>query len=383
VKRLPTVCLVALALLCAALVAGCGSSVARQPVANPYSSLQTPGPPPAARSGSQVWAVGMPTLVVASANGGATWQTGRASTIGDPFTQVLYAVAFADARQGWAVGKSGLILSTSDGGSHWAVSHRDVPDVCLRGVAAIGRHTAVAVGYARSTALGLIVVTADGGTTWQTRYAGPDVLRAVAFADARHGWAVGSKGILVTADGGAHWRLQRAVSSFYGFAAVTFADARHGWAVGGTGDAPAEPGFVMTTRDGGVHWTTTLLSGAVDRLNGVSFVDALHGWVVGNRGVVYRTRDGGRSWVLSHVNAYWELGAVAFSDARHGWAIVHPHWTFGASSSGDSQRGWGLLRQLDLLTTSDGGVTWSAVKTADGIASPVILTAVTCRDVPD
>ena len=100
----------------------------------------------------------MPTLVVASANGGATWQTGRVSTIGDPFTQVLYAVAFADARQGWVVGKSGLILPTSDGGSHWAVSHRDVPDVCLRGVAAIGRHTAVAVGYARSTALGLIVV---------------------------------------------------------------------------------------------------------------------------------------------------------------------------------------------------------------------------------
>ena len=135
---------------------------------------------------------------------------------------------------------------------------------------------------------------------------------------------MGSKGILVTADGGVHWRLQHAVSSFYDLAAVTFADARHGWAVGGTGDAPAEPGFVMTTRDGGVHWTTTLLSGAVDRLNGVSFVDALHGWVVGNRGVVYRTRDGGRSWVLGHVNAYWELGAVAFSDARHGWPLVHP-----------------------------------------------------------
>ncbi len=375
-SRLIALALLCAALLCVALAAGCGSS--GRP-ADPYSALQTPGPPPAARNGAQVWAVGMPVLVVASANGGATWRTSRASTAGDPFTQILYAVAFADSRHGWAVGKGGLILASSDGGAHWTVRHRDAPDVCLLGVTASGARSALAVGNARSGALGIIEATTDGGATWQTRYAGPDVLRAVAFADARHGWAVGSTGILATTDGGVHWRLQRAVSSFYRFTAVTFADARHGWAVGGTGSAPMEPGFIMATSDGGAHWTT-LLPGTVDRLNGVAFVDARRGWVVGNQGVVYRTSDGGRSWALSHVDIHWELGAVTFSDARHGWAIVHPHWSLGAVSSDDSERGWGLLRQLDLLATSDGGATWTAVKTADGLASPVILTAVTCRD---
>ena len=374
-KRLPKSRLLVLALLCAALVAGCGSGGR----ADPYGALQTPGPPPAARGGSQVWAVGMPVLVVASANGGATWRTSRASMLGDPFAQILYAVAFADARHGWAVGKGGIVLASSDGGARWAVRHRDTADVCLLGVTAIGARSALAVGYARNGALGIIEATVDGGKTWRTRYAGPDVLRAVAFADARHGWAVGSTGILATTDGGAHWRLQRAVSSFYRFTAVTFADARHGWAVGGTGAAPMKPGFIMTTIDGGAHWTT-LLPGTLDRLNGVSFVDGLRGWIVGNRGVVYHTTDGGRSWVLGHVDVHWELGAVTFSDARHGWAIVHPHWSLGAASSGDSERGWGLLRQLDLLATSDGGATWTAVKTADGLASPVILTAVACRD---
>ena len=375
-KRLPNGWLTALVLLCSALAAGCGSSGR---AVNPYGALQTPGPPPAARSGSQVWAVGMPLLAVTSADGGATWRTSGNSTVGDPFTQTLYAVAFANARQGWAVGKTGVILATSDGGARWTVQHHDAKDVCLLGVAAIGARGALAVGYVHDGALGIVVATADAGKTWQTRYVGSDVLTAVSFADARHGWAVGTTGVLATADGGAHWRLQRAVSRFYHLTAVTFADARHGWAVGGTGQAPKKPGFIMATSDGGAHWTTRL-PGTSDRLNGVSFVDALRGWVVGNRGVVYRTQDGGRSWALSHLDAHWELGAVAFSDAGHGWAVVHPRWSLGAASSGDSERGWGLLRQLDLLATSDGGATWAPVQTAHGLATPVILPAVTCRD---
>ncbi len=274
---LPCAALLCAVLLCAVLVVGCGSSGRR---VDPYGALQTPGPPPAARSGAQVWAVGMPVLVVASADGGATWRTAGASTHGDPFTQILYAVAFADSRHGWAVGKAGLVVASSDGGAHWAVRHRDAADVCLLGVVAISGRSAQAVGYARDGALGIVESTSDAGKTWQTRYAGRDALRAVAFADARHGWAVGSTGILATTDGGAHWRLQRAVSGMYRFSAVTFADARHGWAVGGAGAGPLKPGFIMTTTDGGAHWST-FMPGTPDRLNGVSFVGARRGWVVG------------------------------------------------------------------------------------------------------
>ena len=82
------------------------------------------------------------------------------------------------------------------------------------------------------------------------------------------------------------------------------------------------------------------------------------------------------------MNPSWELGAVAFSDARHGWAVVHPHWEPSTVSSSDAKHGWGLLQQLTLLTTSDGGSTWAAVKTAHALASPAILTDVACMDVP-
>jgi photosystem II stability/assembly factor-like uncharacterized protein len=162
---------------------------------------------------------------------------------------------------------------------------------------------------------------------------------------------------------------------------VTFSDARHGWAVGGTGSGVIEPGFIMATSDGGAHWTTQL-SATSDRLNGVSFVDSRRGWVVGNGGVLYRTTNGGRSWALVQLSTSWELGAVAFSDAAHGWAIVHPHWDFHTASGAGDKDGWGLLQQLALLRTVDGGSKWTVVQSARGLASPVILTDVTCKDVP-
>jgi photosystem II stability/assembly factor-like uncharacterized protein len=362
-------------LLSVLLVAGCGSS---RDTGSPYGALQTPGPPPAARPGSHVWAVGMPLLVVASANGGATWQTSHRTTTGDPFTQVLYRVAFGDAGHGWAVGKAAVIVATSDGGSSWAVQHEKTMDVCLLGVAATDALHAWAVGYTDARRRGLVLATVDGGATWQRQYAGSDALNAVAFGDVRHGWAVGSTGILATSDGGAHWRLQRAVSDLNLYM-VACSGVRHCWAVGGAGSGMIKPGFVMATSDGGAHWATQL-SATKDRLNGVSFVDARHGWIAGAAGVLYRTNDGGASWTLIQLDRSLELGAVSFSDREHGWMIVHPTWRPDLALSSNAKRGWGLLHQLALLATSDGGSTWTVVQSAEGIAAPVILTDVASRD---
>jgi len=366
--------LVVCVLLTVLFAASCGSD--RQ-VPNPYGALQTPGPPPPARPGAQVWAVGTPLLVVTSANGGATWTTSHRVTTDNPFSEVLFGVTFADARHGWAVGRAGVVLATTDGGSQWTMQHVATNAVCLLQAAATDARHAWAVGLAGNGASGLILATTDGGSTWQAQYDGPDVLSAVAFSDARHGWAVGSKAILVTADGGAHWCVQRPVASRYHLKAVAFSDARHGWAVGGMGNADRKPGFIMATSDGGKHWTTKL-SQTLDCLNGVSFVDARHGWVVGNWGVLYRTTDGGATWTLIHLNPYWGLGAVSFGDTRHGWAVVHPE----SAPSGDTAHGWGVLHQLALLATSDGGTTWVPVRTAQGPAGPVIITDVTCRETP-
>jgi photosystem II stability/assembly factor-like uncharacterized protein len=71
-----------------------------------------------------------------------------------------------------------------------------------------------------------------------------DLLYAIAFADAAHGWAVGanvdSKGthatpvIFATSDSGRTWKAQDASAADSGTVldSVAFADIAHGWAVG-------------------------------------------------------------------------------------------------------------------------------------------------------
>jgi photosystem II stability/assembly factor-like uncharacterized protein len=67
-----------------------------------------------------VWIVGRPgSIVLHSADSGASWQT---ISTGQPIP--LEAVWFSDRQRGWAVGALGTILATKDGGLSWQVQRR-------------------------------------------------------------------------------------------------------------------------------------------------------------------------------------------------------------------------------------------------------------------
>jgi len=155
-------------------------------------------------------------------------------------------------------------------------------------------------------------------------------LRAVAFSDAIHGWAVGSGGaILATTDGGATWKAQSSgtSASLYG---VAFSDATHGWAVG-------SGGAILATTNGGATWKAqSSRTGAF--LTGVAFSDATHGWAVGSGGAVLATTDGGDTWIAQKSGTGAHLYAVAFSDATRGRVVGFD----------------GII-----LATTNGGATWS------------------------
>lgn len=98
-------------------------------------------------------------------------------------------------------------------------------------------------------------------------------------------------------------------------------------------------------------------------LRAVSFVDARTGFVVGDEGLCLKTDDGGDSWKTVPTGSKARLRDVRFKDARHGWICGdgdpdapdvkdgHVMW----SSEEGSRRTCGTL-----LTTADGGDTWSA-----------------------
>ena len=322
----------------------------------------TERPTSATRPGAFVYAVGIFDLIMRSSDGGATWSQVHCDS---PRTALgaLWSVRFADPRLGWTVGMYS-ILATKDRGLHWSSRYTGSVTLHLSDIACSGARQVWVVGHRyrpHSESSGdpsgteaVILSTMNSGATWRVQTL-PQLawLRGVAFADPRHGWAVGEDRtqrygvIVVTSDGGRHWRSQQRFE-WTDFTAVTCTDAAHVWAVGGPTEYPAStlrptPPMVVATSDGGVRWHTQLLADAKTSgdMNAVDFIDARHGWVVGSK-TVFATSDGGVTWRARPPDAgpatskstYY---SVSFADAQHGWIVVN---------------------HRQLLTTSDGGRKW-------------------------
>lgn len=127
---------------------------------------------------------------------------------------------------------------------------------------------------------------------------------------------------------------------------VFFLDADRGWAVG-------DRGVIWHTNDGGRTWREQQ-SPTTCRLESVQFLDGEIGWAVGGctqpythqtSGVVLRTRDGGKTWTTVPSLLLPALRQVKFFDTKVGWAI----------GDGSSLYGSGVFR------TDDGGKTWAPV----------------------
>lgn len=272
---------------------------------------------------THVWAVGDGGTILASTDGGATWN-GQASGVAAGLTGVW----FSDASHGWVVGASSwsgdCILNTSDGGAHWTMqlpgTFLGLQDVCF----ADTLHGCAVGDYGG-------IVTSDGGLTW-TPSAVPSQSTAVSFADADHGCVVSASGYLMTtSDGGTTWAWQQVTVDPWmqrAWSDVWFTDASHGWLVGIPG--------VYATSDGGVTWERQDAAQA----SSVSFLDSLHGWVT--CGVtVMSTSDGGDTWITHDTGSRYGVSDISFADATHGCAI-----------------GGGSYANADILTTGDGGLTW-------------------------
>jgi photosystem II stability/assembly factor-like uncharacterized protein len=265
------------------------------------------------------WAVGGidRATIRATSDGGRSWQAQHA-----PGTNGLSAVSFADDRHGWAVGIHNLVLRTSDGGAHWTVQSPHIAcDGNLYGVWFVDDHRGWIVGSG-----GVIETTADSGQKWSAQRSGSgEDLQSVQFTDRRHGWIQTDGGILRTADGGASWTRSYTASSRHSeiVADATFLSPTLGWASGSQDDGSANHGVVSQTTNGGQSWTTHDITTFDDvRFGAIAFTDARHGWVGGYQGELFYTDNGGVSWAEHDPSTVGiRLYAIVFRDATHGWAV--------------------------------------------------------------
>lgn len=335
-------------------------------------------------------AYGRPThraVIYHTANGGSNWteQTYAAEEARITFT----AVDFIDDLHGWVVGfhhvfaaPEGVIFHTQDGGQTW---ERQSPNHNLMDVQFIDALRGYTVGFDYIGAQGPPVLrTQDGGATWEKvvmRNNDLEGLYAVNVSEERV-VALGDHDFLALSSDpwgyyepplGKNLFTQEYINIHYTFQDVFFADALHGWAVGSRSFLPDHSGQVIFhTSDAGQTWhkqyeqpplLDTLFS--VFRLDSVFFIDDQTGWAVGmseydqsydQRWAILFTDDGGQTWQEQgnelNVNLAPEFLDVQFLDSQHGWALEDGHY------DPDSDE-----MTIYLASTQDGGQNWEWVNT--------------------
>ncbi|NCO05237.1 MAG: hypothetical protein GW939_03780, partial [Candidatus Magasanikbacteria bacterium] len=271
-------------------------------------------------------------------------QSGRCSLATETVSPVNIAgfvedVDFVDENNGWAVGNAGVILSTSDQGIGWEEQNSSV-SVDLYGVDFITESRGIAVG-----AEGTVVKTEDGGATW-TRVADTgtlDRLTSVDFVSGQVGYAAGDDGsFLRTTDGGNSWThesLQYNEQQLSTITNILFIGENRGMVI-------TDNGQLLLTMDGGVTWEAKIQEQGV--FHDIFFIDNSIGWAIGSDVGLWRTLDGGNTWNSldytfddnSTVRGSQAL-AISFTSARDGLFA-------GANGS--------------LYRTANGGLTWVFVE---------------------
>jgi len=235
----------------------------------------------------------------------------------------------------WATGSDGTVLRTTDGGRFWTRFHLGA-GLEIRDVHAFDAQTAYVLVVTEPAS---VLRTRDGGGTWEELYRCPEpgaFLDSFSFLDRDHAILFGDPIdgrflILVTADGGATWEPAEAPAAEEGEAAFAASGTcvvsagEHAWI--GTGGHVSR---VLRSTDAGRTWTatpSTLLAGTpTTGVYSVAFRDARHGVVVGGdytapqearRNAAY-TRDGGLTWTGAGAEALprGQRAAVAWVPGR-------------------------------------------------------------------
>lgn len=253
------------------------------------------------QAGDRVVAVGLRGMIAVSDDAGATWVQKPG-----PVQSDLLAVFFLDSRLGWASGHDGVILHTVDGGESW------VPQLDGRRAAATlpewyrERIDAGEVDY--QPFLEEVELNYRGGPSLP--------FLGIWFENASKGYAVGSFGMLLaTEDGGATWRPALHEIDNPEYLHLNAIDGRGGVAIiaserGTLFRRDAETGRFEQVDTG--H-TGSFFSVAINEQTVVA--GAL-------RGVVYASRDAGRTWTRAEAPLTQTVSGAHYIDASRRFVLV-------------------------------------------------------------
>ena len=260
---------------------------------------------------SNGWTVNLAGEIYRTRDGGNTWQLLWKDT-----SAAFRSIGFADSLRGWAgtVFSTNPLYETKDGGAHWTpvdnLPASRPSGIC--GLSVVNDSVVYGVGtFFQTTPL---IKTVDGGKTWNAidLSSQAKTLIDVRFFSADSGFVTGGFAaqdnapladlkavILFTANGGQTWETRYHSDSLGTWTwKLAFPSGRTVFASVERFSKPQ--GIVLKSLDGGARWSETFFNGQSD-VQGVGFVDSLHGWV-GTHDSSYTTEDGGNTW---HPFEFW------------------------------------------------------------------------------
>jgi photosystem II stability/assembly factor-like uncharacterized protein len=292
-----------------------------------------------------VWAIGDGGTLLRTVDSGKTWTPQPTGTTADLHAIALQYGELGEPEDGWIVGDDGVILVTFDGGETWIDRSLAVP-ADLRDVFFVGdRGWAVAQGDTDDVTADLYVTT-DGGFTWQAQPTGipGGSFTAVLFIDDQIGWIAGTSSetaggaIYHTTDGGLTWTLQWSFEN-HGKWPVELIYQWDGsiWMVGQY-SLSGHGELKLVSRDGGATWAEAPHA-TEHGIYDLTFTDDERAVAVGLHGAIITTDDGGLTWTERRVA---DFGAHAT--------------LLGVEFSDPPRRGWAVGTGGTILVTTSGGI---------------------------
>ncbi len=187
-----------------------------------------------------IFACGVYGLLLKTTNGGNTW------TNYPGITRDLVAIYFVNTNTGWIGGSGQIILKTTNSGINWINQRGGSLPGGITDIQFVDEFFGVASTAVIGAADGQILVTGNGGITWNVMISGPDYdFTSVYFTDVYTGWFLSNNVIGKTTNTGGEWELT--TSGIPGSnASIFFINNNTGWVVGSYGN------ILKTTTGGSV-----------------------------------------------------------------------------------------------------------------------------------
>ena len=203
-----------------------------------------------------------------------------------------------------AVGASGLILASADGGATW--QRQEIPswpsflDItsCSNGL------------FAALAFEGEVWLSSDAGLTWsRSKLTTEEAPQAIQCDLADNLWVVGSfSTVSISRDGGATWEVSSRDEDMI-YTDIQFFDERTAYIAG-------EFGSLLKTADAGATWESMPIMPDEFYPQSMYFEDPDKGWIAGLGGVVLETSDGGQSWQIQATGSLVTLYTLAKSNGN-------------------------------------------------------------------